>query len=77
MNTNKRKAYAPKARRDFIAAVTRRATEFGLTPEGATPVREEGQLVFIEGQPYPRAVGALKEMKAKVERPSNSRGLIG
>jgi len=60
MNTNKIKTYAPKARRDFIAAVTRRAAKFGLTAKGSSPVREEGQLVFIEGQPYPRSVGAQR-----------------
>jgi hypothetical protein len=69
MNTNKIKAYAPKARRDFIAAVTRRATKFGLTPEGATPVREEGQLVFIEGRPFPQAVGAQRaKLAARIEQ---------
>ncbi len=31
MDTGKLKTYAPKARRDFIAAVTRRAAKFGLT----------------------------------------------
>ena len=64
MNTNKIKTYAPKARRDFIAAVTRRAGTFGLTAKGTSPVREEGQLVFIEGQPYPRSVGAQRQKLA-------------
>ena len=64
MNTNKIKTYAPKARRDFIAAVTRRAGTFGLTAKGTAPVREEGQLVFIEGQPYPRSVGAQRQKLA-------------
>ncbi len=31
MNTSKLKTYAPKARRDFIAAVTHQAPRFGLT----------------------------------------------
>jgi len=65
MNTNKIKTYAPKARRDFIAAVTRRAAKFGLTANGATPVREEGELVFIEGQPYPKSVGAQRQKLAE------------
>jgi type II restriction/modification system DNA methylase subunit YeeA len=69
MNTNKIKTYAPKARRDFIAAVTRRAAAFGLTAKGTSPVREEGQLVFIEGQPYPRSVGAQRQkLAARVEQ---------
>jgi len=61
MDTSKLKTYAPKARRDFIAAVTRRAAKFGLTAKGATPVREEGHLVFIEGQPYPKAIAAQRK----------------
>ena len=60
METSKLKTYAPKARRDFIAAVTRRAAKFGLNANGANPARDEGQLVFIEGQPYPRSVGAQR-----------------
>lgn len=64
MNTNKLKTYAPKARRDFIAAVTRRAAKFGLTAKGMSPSREEGQLVFIEGQPYPRSVGIQRRKLA-------------
>ena len=58
MQTNKLKTYAPKARQDFIAAVIRRATKFGLTAKGVSPVSEEGQLVIIEGQPYPKTIGA-------------------
>ncbi|WP_295435931.1 BREX-1 system adenine-specific DNA-methyltransferase PglX [uncultured Thiodictyon sp.] len=69
MNTNKIKTYAPKARRDFIAAVTRRAGTFGLTAKGTAPVREEGQLVFIEGQPYPRSVGTQRrKLAARVKQ---------
>jgi type II restriction/modification system DNA methylase subunit YeeA len=69
MNTNKIKSYAPKARRDFIAAVTRRAGAFGLSAKGTAPVREEGQLVFIEGQPYPQSVGAQRQkLAARVEQ---------
>jgi hypothetical protein len=51
MDTIKLKTYAPKARRDFISAVTRRAAKLGITAKGVSPNREKGQLVFIEGQP--------------------------
>ncbi|WP_295622930.1 BREX-1 system adenine-specific DNA-methyltransferase PglX [uncultured Lamprocystis sp.] len=69
MNTNKIKTYAPKARRDFIAAVTRRAGTFGLTVKGTSPVREEGQLVLIEGQPYPKSVGLQRQkLAARVQQ---------
>lgn len=54
MQTNRLKTYAPKARRDFIAAVTRCAGLFGLTATGIAPAREEGELLLIDGQPHPR-----------------------
>ena len=60
MQTTKLKTYAPKARRDFIAAVTRRAASFGLSAKGISTVREEGEVVVIEGQPYPKRVGAQR-----------------
>jgi type II restriction/modification system DNA methylase subunit YeeA len=65
MNTAKLKTYAPKARRDFIAAVTRRAAKFGLSDQGASPVREEGQVVIIEGQPYPKRLAAQRAKLAQ------------
>jgi hypothetical protein len=65
MNTNKLKPCAQQARRDFIAAVTRRAARFGLSAKGASPNREEGELVIIEGQAYPRAVGAQRQRLAE------------
>ncbi len=69
MDTSSLKRYAPKARRDFIAAVTRRAARFGLTAKGASSVREEGQLVFIEGQPYPKRVGTQRaKLAARIQQ---------
>ncbi len=65
MQTAKLKNYAPKARRDFIAAVTRRAAKFGLSDQGASPVRAEGQVVIIEGQPYPQRIAAQRDKLAK------------
>jgi hypothetical protein len=61
VQTNKLKTYAPKARRDFIAAVTRRAAAFGLTAKEIKPNREEGELVFIDGQAYPKTVGRQRQ----------------
>lgn len=56
MQTNKLKTYAPKARRDFIAAVTRRAGLFGLSAKRIAEAREEGELLVIDGQPHPRRI---------------------
>ncbi len=50
MQTTKLKTYAPKARRDFIAAVTRRAAQYGLT---ATGIEEE--------EPWPSAAESFRD----------------
>ncbi|NVZ09785.1 BREX-1 system adenine-specific DNA-methyltransferase PglX [Allochromatium humboldtianum] len=69
MQTAKLKTYAPKARRDFIAAVMRRAATFGLTAQGVAPQREEGQLIFIDGRAYPRGIGVQRQkLAARIER---------
>ena len=65
MQTTKLKTYAPKARREFIAAVTRRAASFGLSAKGISPVREEGEVVVIEGHAYPKRVGAQRARLAE------------
>lgn len=55
INTNILKAYAPEARRAFIAAVKARAARFGITETGSSPIREEGNVAIINEQPYPRS----------------------
>lgn len=65
MQTNKLKTYAPKARRDFIAAATRRAGLFGLTATGIAPAREEGELLLIDGQPHPRRIARQRARLAE------------
>ncbi len=44
MDTARIKSYAPKARRDFIEAVTRRAAKFGIT-EKERPGHRQGSEV--------------------------------
>ena len=69
MNRNKLKTYAPKARRDFISAVTARAAQFGVTEKGVDPVSEQGDLVIIKGEAYPKKVGSQrKRLIARIER---------
>jgi SAM-dependent methyltransferase len=69
MDTSNLSRYAPKARRDFIAAVTRRAALFGLITNGTSQIREEGQLVFIEGKPHPKAIGIQRQkLVTRIER---------
>ena len=69
MNTSKIKAYAPKARRDFIEAVTRRAAKFGITEKAIAPVEEKGELILIKGEAFPKKIGAQRR---KLEERSNS-----
>ncbi|MEA3643394.1 MAG: BREX-1 system adenine-specific DNA-methyltransferase PglX, partial [Lamprobacter sp.] len=56
---------APKARRDFIAAVTRRAGLFGLSAERIAEAREEGELLVIDGQPHPRGIARQRARLAE------------
>ena len=52
MNQTKIKDYAPKARRDFIAAVTERAAYYGLTKKNIEPATVQGDVVLIAGRPF-------------------------
>jgi hypothetical protein len=69
MNRNKLKTYAPQARRDFIQAVTDRATHYGLTATKVEPVTEQGEVVLIGGRPFPKAVAAKrKKLEARIKK---------
>ena len=61
MNRNKLKTYAPKARRDFIAAVTARAAKFGIGKSKIEPVQIQGEVAVIAGQPHPKRVADQRE----------------
>lgn len=56
MNTSDLKAYAPKARKDFIAAVTRKAELLGLNPAHPGTVEQQGDVLLINGQAYPARI---------------------
>jgi hypothetical protein len=69
MNRNKLKTYAPHARRDFIQAVTDRATQYGLMANKIEPVIEQGEVVLIGGRPFPKSVGAKrKKLEARIQK---------
>jgi type II restriction/modification system DNA methylase subunit YeeA len=53
MNTKDLKAYAPKARRDFIAAVTKQAQKYGVTETVIHPVEINGDVCVVNGKPFP------------------------
>lgn len=65
MNKAKLKAYAPQARKDFIAAVTARANQLGLSEIGSklevAPAEKGGDVVVIAGQPWPAKVQGQRE----------------
>jgi type II restriction/modification system DNA methylase subunit YeeA len=61
MNTANIKSYAPKARRDFIQAVTEKAHLLGLSEGHAEPVEIKGDVAIIAGRPYPKRIGALRQ----------------
>lgn len=62
MNKSALKKYAPQARLDFIAAVTRRAELLGLNPESPAKVEQQGDALLINGQAFPAAYGRMRTM---------------
>ncbi len=60
MNTNELKAYAPRARREFIAAVTGRAAAYGLTPKKIEPVVSRGDVALIGERAFPISIAAKR-----------------
>ena len=62
MDRAKLKAYAPKARRDFIRAMTDRAAYYGLTSAKIEPVTEKGDIAIIAGKAFPSSVAAKRKL---------------
>ena len=56
MNNSQLKDYAPKARRDFISAVTERAAYYGLSKKGIEPAVVQGDAALIAGKPFHRDI---------------------
>lgn len=65
MNKANLKAYAPQARKDFIAAVTARANQLGLTATkgelAVAPATRQGDVTLIEGREWPANVYTQRE----------------
>jgi hypothetical protein len=69
MNTANIKSYAPKARRDFIQAVTEKAHLLGLSEDNIEPVETKGEVAIIAGRPYPKKIGAIRqELEGRIKR---------
>lgn len=58
MNTANLKAYAPRARRDFIAAVSKQAVKYGVTAKAIHPVQITGDVCVVNGQPFPASLAS-------------------
>lgn len=62
MSRNQLKTYAPKARTDFIRAVSDRAKKVGITGDDQfEPMVQQGDVVLISGQAFPKKVGSQRK----------------
>jgi hypothetical protein len=65
MNTATLKSYAPPARKDFIAAVTARANQLGLSFKAGSlevaPAQTQGDVTVIAGQAWPSKVSGQRD----------------
>jgi type II restriction/modification system DNA methylase subunit YeeA len=69
MNKANLKSYAPKARLDFIKAVTERANVLGISATGVVPVEVRGDVALIDGREWPAKVaGQRDELIARIKR---------
>ena len=69
MHRNKLEAYARKARRDFIAAVTDRAAYYGLAAGRIDPVEVAGDVALIGAHAFPRSVAeSRKHLEERILR---------
>lgn len=69
MNRNKLKTYAPEARRDFIRAVTDRASYYGLTAKKTEPVTIQGDVAIISGRAFPKKLAdQRKRLEDRIKR---------
>ncbi len=72
MNTSNIKNYAPKARKDFIAAITKQAARYGISEEAIAPMEIKGDLAVIggvDGRPFSAAIAkARDELVKKIEQ---------
>ncbi|MGO3346438.1 MAG: BREX-1 system adenine-specific DNA-methyltransferase PglX [Marinomonas sp.] len=69
MNTSNLKAYAPKARRDFIAAITKQAQKYGVTKGTIYPVQINGDVCVVNGKPFPANMAPrIRRLAERVER---------
>ncbi|WP_119025214.1 BREX-1 system adenine-specific DNA-methyltransferase PglX [Acinetobacter soli] len=56
MNTSHIKKYAPQARNDFLAAISKQAAKYGITAKAILPAEQKGDLLLIGDQVFPLSV---------------------
>jgi type II restriction/modification system DNA methylase subunit YeeA len=65
MNKANLKSYAPQARKDFIAAVTARANQLGLSAKAGSlevaPAQTQGDVTVIAGQAWPSKISGQRD----------------
>ena len=69
MNRNKLKTYAPKARRDFIKAVTDRAAFYGLTKDKIEPITVQGGCGHYRWEAFSEGCGGKAETVGRTDQP--------
>jgi len=62
MNKSKLKIYAPKAREEFIKAVTERAQFYGISKDTVEPCTIKGDFAFISGRPFPKKLADTRKL---------------
>jgi type II restriction/modification system DNA methylase subunit YeeA len=65
MNTKNLKAYAPKARRQFIEAIKKRAAQLGIYEDRFAEVQVEGGAAIIEGRAFTKKQGEQRKRLAQ------------
>ncbi|RLA52210.1 MAG: BREX-1 system adenine-specific DNA-methyltransferase PglX [Gammaproteobacteria bacterium] len=61
MNTSHIAKYAPKARTDFIAAMTKQAAKYGITANGTLPLEIKGDVALIGDRPFSASIAKSRE----------------
>ena len=62
MNKSKLKTYAPKAREEFIKAVTERAHFYGISKDSVETCTVKGDFAFIAGRPFPKKLADTRKL---------------
>lgn len=65
MNTNNVKKYAPRARKAFIAAISKQAAKYGITEKKIEAAEKKGDMVLIGDRPFPASVTRPRECLVK------------